>query len=238
MRREWEKAEWRWECANKENRKKTLSRNYHPWLGLKWLPLAHSHTHKEKHKHTHVHAIERWIESSLKSNQCPIDFDTFRGLRGIHSIVCRTLNLIIGDSADDSGESFQKLHTSKNKLTLISFVRWKINGSSVPDLCVCVRECFSSLFFAKSRKKENFDTSANALPWIVCESRFISCCVSLAKAKSNFWHLHKQSWMDHLQISIHYNMTIASNTHQSIELRMRTCVFMFVVACRCRPIIQ
>lgn len=30
-------------------------------------------------------------------------------------------------------------------------------------------------------------------------------------------------------ISIHYNMTIASNTHQSIELRMRTCVFMFIV---------
>lgn len=30
--------------------------------------------------HTHTHTQWRWMESSLKSNQCPIDFDTFRAI--------------------------------------------------------------------------------------------------------------------------------------------------------------
>lgn len=95
-----------------------------------------SHTHTQTLKHRHVFAIACWPSQ-----------------RSIWSSA----------TVDDSGESFQKLHTSKNKLTLISFVRWKINGSSMPDLFELVCVGFSSAFFAKSRKNEHFDTSTSAL---------------------------------------------------------------------------
>lgn len=84
--------------------------------------MALTRTQGGKHKHTHVHAIERWMESSLKSNQCPIDFDTFRGLRGIQSthththmqtLACSgpgsTQSDLIAATVDDSGESFSKI---------------------------------------------------------------------------------------------------------------------------------
>lgn len=69
------------------------------------LTRAHTDTQGGKHKHTHVHAIERWMESSLKSNQCPIDFDTFRGLRGIQSTHTHTHMQTLACSGPGSTQS-------------------------------------------------------------------------------------------------------------------------------------
>lgn len=99
---QWDENEDRVRMTEREGKNKNTTMTMRMCKQRKWQEkfvkeLPSMTGYEMAHAHTDTHARtrnrERWMESSLKSNQCPIDFDTFRGLRGIHSIVYRHLSI-------------------------------------------------------------------------------------------------------------------------------------------------